>query len=202
MRGNDEKVSISFHVNWLWRIPYSPSGRKDKNIGSPITQVRATYDGGGVDDEDDDVDGQWDDVAGCPKICIFTSWSSSPEKLATRRPQWPPIMLSWTSDWLEPEHISFKSCDLYFLKHQIFVSFFMFIFSYLFCLRYSKGVGTHQLQIRWFFILCCETKNMKHFYWKENVLGRFGTSSRTVEPRCLIRNIEESLYAPVSNIWN
>ena len=68
---NLQKVSISFHVNWLWRIPYSPSGRKDKNIGSPITQVRATYDGGGVDDdEDDDEDWEWDGVADCLKIGI------------------------------------------------------------------------------------------------------------------------------------
>ena len=72
MRGNDEKVSISFHVNWLWRIPYSPSGRKDKNIGSPFTQVRATYDGGGVDVDDDDEDWEWGGVADCPQICIFT----------------------------------------------------------------------------------------------------------------------------------
>ena len=71
MRGSDEEVSISFHVNWLWRIPYSPSRRKDKNIGSPITQVRATYDGGGVDDdEDDDEDWEWDGVADCLKIGI------------------------------------------------------------------------------------------------------------------------------------
>ena len=67
MRGNDEEVSISFHVNWLWRIPYSPSRRKDKNIGSPITQVRATYDGGGVDDDED---WEWDGVADCLKIGI------------------------------------------------------------------------------------------------------------------------------------
>ena len=57
MRGSDEEVSISFHVNWLWRIPYSPSGRKDKNIGSPITQVRAIN----CDDDDDDDNGDDDD---------------------------------------------------------------------------------------------------------------------------------------------
>ena len=68
MRGNDEKVSISFHVNWLWRIPYSPSGRKDKNIGSPITQVPATncdddvIDDNG-EDEDDFDDGEFDTAA-------------------------------------------------------------------------------------------------------------------------------------------
>ena len=57
MRGSDEEVSISFHVNWLWRIPYSLSGRKDKNIGSPITQVRATNrDDDVVDDNGDDDD--------------------------------------------------------------------------------------------------------------------------------------------------
>ena len=72
MRGNLQKVSISFHVNWLWRIPYSPSGRKDKNIGSSITQFRDTYEGGGDDDEDDDGDGMVPHVADCPKICIFT----------------------------------------------------------------------------------------------------------------------------------
>ena len=69
MRGSDEEVSISFHVNWLWRIPYSLSERKDKNIGSPITQVRATncddddvlYDNG--DDDDDLDDGEFDTAA-------------------------------------------------------------------------------------------------------------------------------------------
>ena len=82
MRVNLQEVSISFHVNWLWRIPYSPSGRKDKNIGSPITQVRATYDGSGVDDDEDE-DGQWDGALSFVYLHIYSfssssSWSSSP----------------------------------------------------------------------------------------------------------------------------